>query len=159
MEILIWMLALLWLGGVLFWFYWLLIKPFADEAKIRKEYRSSPFTDYPMNGHDFEHWVAEKLRTMGWDAKVTSATGDQGIDVVAAKNGYQFGIQCKRLTKPCSNKAVQEVLAGGRYYDLSNLAVSSTSGFTKSAVDLANRAGVFLFTNMELYKLDTLSKD
>ena len=159
MEGLFSLIAILWVVGGIYLIYAVFIKPFADDAKLREEYRNSPFTDYPMNGHDFEHWVAEKLRAMGWDAKVTTASGDQGIDILALKNGYQFGIQCKRMAKPCSNRAVQEVLAGGRFYGVTNLAVISTSGFTKSAIDLADRGGVFLFTNMDLHKLDALSKD
>lgn len=138
------------IAGVMLWFLF----PFLEHWANLRRYRNSPRSEYPTNGHDFEHWVAEKLRAMGWDASVTTASGDQGLDIIATKNNYTFGIQCKRHSKPCTNKAIQEVIAGGRYYDIPNLAVVASGGYTGSAIDLADRSNVFLFSNFDLDQFD-----
>ena len=100
--------------------------------------------DYPMNGHEFESWVAAKLVFYGWKADVTRGSGDQGVDVIAARFGKQVGIQCKRFTGSVGNGAVQEALSGKQFYRLNYAVVISTGNYTKSAKALALRSGVVL---------------
>ena len=43
-----------------------------------------------MEGHDFEYFCAVLLKTNGYEkAEVTPGSGDQGIDVIAAKDGIR----------------------------------------------------------------------
>ena len=49
-----------------------------------------------MDGLQFEHRCAELLRYRGFHkVTVTKGSGDQGIDILAQKNGLKYGIQCK----------------------------------------------------------------
>ena len=49
-----------------------------------------------MDGLQFEHRCAELLRYRGFHkVTVTKGSGDQGVDILAQKNGVKFGIQCK----------------------------------------------------------------
>lgn len=49
-----------------------------------------------MDGFQFEYRCAELLRNRGFHkVSVTQSIGDQGIDVIAYKNGEKYGIQCK----------------------------------------------------------------
>lgn len=100
--------------------------------------------DYPMNGHEFEGWVAAKLVFYGWKAEVTRGSGDQGVDVIAVRFGKQVGIQCKRFTGSVGNGAVQEALSGKHFYRLNYAVVITTGNYTKSAKALALRSGVVL---------------
>ena len=51
-----------------------------------------------MDGHDFEYFCADLLRKNGFDkVEVTKGSGDQGIDIIAFKDGIKYGIQCKML--------------------------------------------------------------
>ena len=70
-----------------------------------------------MDGHEFEYFCAELLRKNGYDkAEVTPGSGDQGIDVIAYKDGIKFGVQCKCYTSDIGNKAVQEAYSGKEFY-------------------------------------------
>ena len=136
-------------------FYYVFIHAYVEDERKRRRYEASGLKEFPEDGHDFEHWVATKLRTFGWDASVTKSGGDQGIDVIAEKNGLQIGIQCKRFSNRCGNKAVQEAVAGARYYGLQNVAVLATSGFTQSAINLAESCDCVLLSHFDIPELES----
>lgn len=108
----------------------------------------------PENGLEFEKWVAVQMMSLGWHSSATRGSGDQGIDVIAERDGIVIGFQCKRVAKPASNKAVQEMIAGGKFHNIDNLVVVSTAGFTKSAKQLAEAANVTLMHPLELKKIN-----
>lgn len=113
----------------------------------------------PSDGLEFEYWVANRLTSYGWNAKVTSGSGDQGVDIIATIGETSVGIQCKRFSKPVGNKAVQEVSAGKQHYKLQCAAVISTAGFTKSAKDLASSTGVILLSEQQIPMLRGLVEE
>lgn len=113
-------------------------------------------TRFPSNGHEFEHWVAVSLQRFDWDAEVTSGSGDQGIDVIARTANYSVGIQCKLYSQAVGNKAVQEAIAGIRYYGLNIAAVLTNATFTQSAKDLAQAAHVLLLSPHDIPRLKDL---
>ena len=106
--------------------------------------------EMPVDGIEFEHWCAEKLRMQGWDVSVSQASGDQGVDVLAKREGYAVAVQCKRYSKPIGNTAVQEVFAGARNLDVPLACVIGTGGFTKSAKEIASSTGVVLMDAMNI---------
>ena len=106
------------------------------------------------SGDDFEALVGEQLEDIGWQVRRTGRSGDQGADLVAAKNGVSVAVQCKLYAQPVGNKAVQEVLAAQRYYATERAAVVSNAAFTKSATKLALSAGVLLLHVSDLDRLD-----
>ncbi|MBI5626223.1 MAG: restriction endonuclease, partial [Nitrosomonadales bacterium] len=63
----------------------------------------------------FEHYCAEVLRGHGWTARVTQASGDQGIDVIAQLGNVKAVLQCKKYSQPVGNAAVQEIFAGKQH--------------------------------------------
>lgn len=98
-----------------------------------------------MDGHQFEYACASILRSKGFSSvKVTKASGDQGVDIIAHKGGHKYAIQCKLYSKPVGNSAVQQVYAGAAYYGCDRCIVMTNNDFTKSARDLAGRTGVQL---------------
>jgi HJR/Mrr/RecB family endonuclease len=111
-------------------------------------------TRIPVHGHEFEHWVADSLSKFGWETSVTRASGDQGIDVIAAHNGLKLGIQCKLYSQSVGNSAIQHALAGARYHGCHYAAVLSNATFTRSAIDLAAAADVLLLTPYDIPDLE-----
>lgn len=107
-----------------------------------------------ISAYDFEEKCAEELSRIGWATRVTSGSGDQGIDVLAEKDSIRIVIQCKLYSKPVGNKAVQEAIAGKAYERADFAAVVAPNGFTRSAKELAERDGVFLFSPKDLKSLD-----
>lgn len=104
-----------------------------------------------MDGHDFEQFCAEILERCGYrNIHVTKGTGDQGVDVIAIKNGVRHAFQCKRYSSKLGNKPVQEVHTGKQFYSCQKGVVITNSYFTRGAEDAARRVGV------ELWDRDTL---
>lgn len=91
--------------------------------------------------------------TFGWTCRTTPAGGDQGIDIIAQKDGFRLGIQCKLYSQAVGNRAVQEALAGIQYYGLHLAAVLTNAPFTKSASDLAAAANVLLVSHYDIPNL------
>lgn len=55
---------------------------------------------------EFEVFCAERLRQSGWDAQVTKGSGDQGVDVIATRNGVRVVLQCKLYRSATPDHAV-----------------------------------------------------
>jgi restriction system protein len=110
---------------------------------------------------DYEHLCADLLRKAGWDAEVTSQTGDQGVDVLARRSQIVVALQCKLyFGNPVGNRAVQEAHAAAGYSDADYAVVVSNRDFTKAAEQLARKLGVLLLHHSELGDLsETLGMD
>ena len=98
----------------------------------------------------FEKRCAEILRMAGWSAATTKASGDQGIDVLARRDGQTLVLQCKLYSSTVGNKAVQQVIAGRAFVAARHAAVVSNAKFSPSARELATRTGVLLLHCSEL---------
>ena len=110
-----------------------------------------------MNGHKFEHKCAQMLRRKGFHhVEVTKKSGDQGVDIIAYRHFSKYAIQCKYYSYPVGNKAVQEVYAGGKYYDCDRCIVMTNGTFTKAAISAANKLDVKLWENCSLLKSTSL---
>ena len=113
-----------------------------------------------MDGHQFERYCAELLRRNGFqDVKVTVGSGDQGVDILAVKEGVRYAIQCKNYSTPLGNTPVQEVAAGKMFYNCHVAVVLTNSTFTKGAVDLAAATGVLLWDRKKLIQLMNYSEN
>lgn len=122
----------------------------AERPESLNDYRSD------MSGVEYEHLIADELRKFGWAARVTVASGDQGIDVIAEKNGSKMVVQCKHYSGNVGNDAVQQIIAGKTYEGANFAAVVSNAEFTLSAKQLASKAGVFLLHHNQLGDIDSL---
>ena len=98
-----------------------------------------------MDGAEFEKCIARLFTNMGYKTEITKHSGDQGIDVIARKNGESIGIQAKRYKGKVSNSAVQEVSAGKQFYKVDRVMVITNNEFTPSAKELAEANDVELW--------------
>jgi restriction system protein len=104
-------------------------------------------------GEEYECFCAALFETAGWETSLTNKTGDQGVDIIARKNGTVVSVQCKYYSKPVGNKAVQEIAAGRVHHGAGIAVVVSNSSFTRSAIELAQTTGVILIHHEEIQKL------
>ena len=66
-----------------------------------------------MEGHEFEHFIAALMHKLGYqNLEVTRGSGDQGVDVLAEKEGVRYAVQCKCYSSDLGNTPVQEVNTG-----------------------------------------------
>ena len=95
----------------------------------------------------YEQYVAQQLRSQGFcGVQLTQTTGDFGADILCFdRMGHSCAIQCKLYSKPVGYHAVQEILAGARYYNCQRAILVSNNAFTKNAQRGAKKLGVELF--------------
>lgn len=117
----------------------------------RKQIRYSIDDVDLMNGHEFEQFVCDLYVKMKYDARITKRSGDQGIDVVAEKNGKRIGIQVKCYSNTVGNSAIQEAVAGKAFYHCDKIVVVTNNYFTSSAIELAQANNVILW-NRDILK-------
>lgn len=112
----------------------------AEEPKVEvKSYDA-------MEGHEFEYYCADLLKKNNYEnVEVTKGSGDQGIDIIAYKDGIKYGIQCKCYSSDIGNKAVQEAYSGKDFYNCHVAAVLTNRFFTTSAKQLASKNNVLLW--------------
>jgi hypothetical protein len=107
-----------------------------------------------MEGHDFESFCSSLLCKNHFEnVSVTSGSNDQGIDIIAFKDGVKYGIQCKCYSSDVGNKAVQEAYSGAKFYDCHVPVVLTNRYFTKSAIELSKKTNVLLWDRDYLEEL------
>lgn len=130
--------------------------------KIFKNYNSNKINPYNeiiyidnlSDGWKFENYTANLLKKLGYsNVKVTSGSGDYGVDVLASKSGIKYAIQCKLYSNPVGNKAIQEIYSGKDFYKCDAAVVITNSTFTKAAIQLARSLNVTLIDRSALISL------
>ncbi len=112
-----------------------------------------------MSGLEFERYVKALLTANGYTGvKLTKASGDFGVDILAERAGWKYALQCKRYKSPVGIKAVQEIVAGCKFYGCDIAVVLATSTFTKSAFALARKTDVRLWGSEKIYEMQSLQK-
>ncbi|NNU78151.1 restriction endonuclease [Clostridium estertheticum] len=105
-----------------------------------------------MTGIEFEIFIEKLFQCLGYTTVITKASGDQGVDLIIVKNNYKIGVQAKCYSNKVSNSAIQEVVAGRKYYKCDKVMVVTNNFFTKSAVELAKVNDVTLWNRETLNK-------
>lgn len=124
----------------------------ADTAAAGNRFTSS-------DPYEYERWCAGQLSRHGWKAEATRSSADQGVDVVAEKDGLKVALQCKLHSNAIGNKAIQEVHAAAAFIDATHAAVVAPADYTRAARQLAGKLGVLLLHHTQLSKLEELLAD
>lgn len=99
-----------------------------------------------MNGIDFEGWCQRLLIINNYkNTSSTKASNDQGVDILAEKDGVRYAFQCKCYSTDLGNKPVQEVNAGKAIYRCHVGVVITNRYFTQGAKDAAEATGTLLW--------------
>ena len=110
-----------------------------------------------LTGHQFEDFIAHILECMGYTARVTTKSGDGGVDIIAHMDPLGFEppivkVQCKRTTSQTSRPEVDQLLGtlgDGEYGLFINL-----GSYVRGAVELEiNRAKLRLINGEQLVEL------
>ena len=100
------------------------------------------------NGRGFEKQFFLKLKESKptWELEQTPSHGDYGVDIVAVVDGVRVAIQCKNHigNTPIAVGGVQQVYAGGMFYDCTQFWLVCPQGFTSNAERMAKKLGVVL---------------
>ena len=126
--------------------------PVTHEEKLPVNDNVAPMESVDkMDGHQFEYFCADLLRKNGFtDVEVTKGSGDQGVDVLAEKDGIRFAIQCKCYSSDLGNRPIQEAFAGKSIYNCQIAAVLTNRFFTQGGIEAARATGVLLWDRKKL---------
>lgn len=128
--------------------------PFARAARAIGARRNAAWRCRRLTGEEFEQYVALVLRDNGFrEIELTRASGDQGVDILAARAGKRYAIQCKNYAGAVGNAAVQEAYAGAQFYGCEVAAVICPGTFTRAARELARSTGVRLWDGERLTRM------
>ena len=129
----------------------LVIEELLEKHSTKNTSLKTEFSD-AMNPYEYERYCADILCNIGWNAQATKASGDQGCDVIAEKNGTKIVLQCKLYTQPVGNKAVQEVFAAKHHEQANYAAVVTNQSYTRSARQISATTGIELLHHEQLEK-------
>jgi hypothetical protein len=101
---------------------------------IRADWRS-------MRGLEFERFLSRVFEMLGYQASLTKASGDQGVDILVSGKGRRIAVQAKGYSDSVGVGAVQEVVAGKPVYQCDSCVVITNSHFTRAAHQLADANG------------------
>lgn len=128
-----------------------LLWPFVRLFRLAGGRRNTAARCLRLTGEEFEAYMARVLADNGFRrVTVTRASGDQGVDILAVRNGRTYAIQCKNYVGAVGNAAVQEAYAGAEYYGCDIAAVVCPGEFTRAARELAESVGVELWDGQRL---------
>lgn len=113
---------------------------------------SNNFADYTPR--EFEKFVYDLFRKMGYDVELTPASGDYGVDVVAKKPGNTVAIQVKKYAdgNMVGAPVVQQTLGAMWKVKADQSIIITTSGFTVYAQEQAREAPIELWDKKTLHE-------
>ena len=95
-------------------------------------------------GFEYERDIFNELKSQGLNVEKTQNIGDFGVDmIIYNEDGSKIAVQTKKENKRSGVEAIQEVYAGGRFYDCEKFAVVSYAGFSIQAITMARKLGVY----------------
>jgi hypothetical protein len=129
-------------------------KELTNPSKVKK--RELNITDFSkISGYDFEHFIANLFKNLGYKVNITPKSRDQGADIILNSDDDITAVQVKNYTQLVSNSAIQEVVAAKKYYHCNKAMVVTSSFFTPSAIDLAYANDVILWDGDKLKQILT----
>lgn len=145
--------------GLVFFVSFLLIVVKSFFKRLKRKFKINKYKNYDfskidyMDGIEFENLIDAKFQKMGYTTKLTKATKDYGVDLIAIKNKKSIAIQIKRYNRNVGVKAIQEVIAAKAFYKADTAMVLTNSYFTKPAKNLAKETNVILIDRSKLAKI------
>lgn len=125
----------------------------SEEYKVQEQdYQGNDFDN--MTGLEFERYCGYILQKNSFsEIKITQASGDHGIDILAEKGGIKYAFQCKCYSNNVGNEAVQQAHTGKCLYHMDIAVVITNRHFTQQAQEDAKQLGVKLWDRDKLEEL------
>jgi restriction system protein len=124
-------------------------------CSLKQKPADLPFSPV-LSPSEYEGFCANELRGAGWTVFQTPLVGDQGVDLIAEKDGARVALQCKLYTSPVGNKAVQEIAAGRVHHRARYGVVVTNNRYTDAAKSLASTNRIHLLHHTQLPSLEQI---
>ncbi|MDD3673439.1 MAG: restriction endonuclease, partial [Synergistaceae bacterium] len=108
-----------------------------------------------LSGREFEIWLANLFRRMGYKVRLLRGYKDYGADLIVTNfQGRKWAVQAKKRSGSKTGvSAIGEVLRGQNYYKCDLALVVTNSDFTKQAYEEARACGVVLWNREKLISI------
>jgi len=128
---------------------------FTEKLKFNKLLRNLSISQIDtLNGVEFENFISNLFSYLGYPSSTTSATGDNGIDILSKFGRKTIGIQTKLYyNHNVGNKAIQEVYTGKNFFNLDYAIVCTNWNFSTPAKNLAEKLRVGLIDRSILIEI------
>ncbi len=105
-----------------------------------------------LSGHEFEDACASVFRKMGYEATVSKAGGDGGIDIVLVRGEERIAVQCKAHKNPAGPAVARDLFGTMLHFGYEKGMLISTNGFTSGVYDFVKGKPITLYTLNDIIK-------
>ena len=113
---------------------------------------------YLHHDPEFEEFVADLFREMGYAVETTVRSGDHGIDLFLRKDDQLIAVQCKHWDAPVGEPVIRDFLGSLAGAGANSGYVITTGSFTSSAYSFAQDTAIKLIDLDALMDLVTQRK-
>ncbi len=106
-----------------------------------------------MSGTDFEDFLAQLFKKLGYKVELVGGMADYGADLIIEKDNTRIAVQAKCWNYPVNVKAIQEIYTAKAHYNATEAIAITNSHFTSNAITLANENHVKLIDREKLASL------
>lgn len=99
-----------------------------------------------LDGHQYEKAVASVYRQQGYNAVVSKAGGDGGVDIILSKGDERIAVQCKHHKNAVSPAVARDLYGTMRHFGFTQGMIVSTHGFTSGVYDFVKDKPISLIT-------------
>ena len=123
--------------------------------------RKRKLRDYWMNlsGIEFERELAALFQRRGYRVQTTPSSGDQGIDLIARKNGKTTIVQCKRYKNPAGPAIARELYGSLTASRADRAILACTGGFTRGVREFVKDKPITLIDAWDIIKVEASIQD
>lgn len=111
-----------------------------EELRAQEEWWRS------LDGHTFERELADLFRKRGYKVRLTTPSGDQGVDMFLKVQGKDIVVQCKAHANYVSPSVVRDLFGTMMHFEADEAWLVATSGFYSGAKDFAQGKPIKLLT-------------
>ncbi|THF73856.1 restriction endonuclease [Cohnella fermenti] len=105
-----------------------------------------------LSGSDFERLMELYFIYKGYSVTRIGGAGDHEVDLILkGKEGYKIAVQCKRWKRDVGNDIVLRLKAGKQVHGCYDAWIVTTSNFTRSAKEAAERLNIKLINGISLH--------
>lgn len=108
-----------------------------------------------LSPFEFENEIAELYRRNGYDARVTPATNDGGIDIILSKGRTDILVQCKKHNSKVGPAPARELYGVMSSRGVRKGFLVCPAGFTSGAYDFAKKHNIRLIGLKRIMELAT----
>ncbi|WP_166245291.1 restriction endonuclease [Paenibacillus turpanensis] len=106
---------------------------------------------HTLSGTDFERLMELYYIDQGYQVQRVGGAGDHEVDLILkGKEGYKIAVQCKRWKQDVGNDIVLRLKSGKQVHGCYDAWIVTTSNFTKSAKEAAEKLNIRLINGLIL---------